>query len=229
MVRTMLSAAHLPATLWAEALNTAVYARNRSPSRVKVTTAHEAWTGHPPSISHMKPFGCSAHVLIPSTHRQHKWAGKSFPGIMVGYAQQSKAYRILKPSTMEIFITRNVKFNESTFPGPDQSVSSDLDFNFELMSPVATEGSDYPAIDLAGSDVIPTAPAPRDALVPDTPQEPMNIDPGDAPSTTFPAELPTSSVELHSLPSDRPLTRLNRPYPPSPIPDATCPTPKVIF
>ncbi|KAK9427192.1 hypothetical protein V1505DRAFT_405155 [Lipomyces doorenjongii] len=65
----------------------------------------------------MKPFGCSAHILIPNARRDYKWAGKSILGIMVGYSNQSKTYRILHPHSKEIIIAPNVKFDESVFPG----------------------------------------------------------------------------------------------------------------
>jgi hypothetical protein len=131
--RTMLSAAKLPKSLWAEAINTAVYIRNRSITRTKSITPHEAWTGYKPSISYMKPFGCAAYVLLPNARRPDKWHAKSIKGIMVGYSSHSKAYRIMNLHTQRIEIARNVKFSESEYPGirqisnPEDSVDEILE------------------------------------------------------------------------------------------------------
>ncbi|KAK9481556.1 hypothetical protein V1527DRAFT_125071 [Lipomyces starkeyi] len=105
MVRTMLSF-HI-ASLGDEELNTTIYIRNRRPTRVKSITSHAGWTGNTPSISHMKPFGCLAHVLIPHAHRDHKRVSKSFTRFMVGYSDQSKAYWVLQSHNREIIIARN--------------------------------------------------------------------------------------------------------------------------
>ena len=44
--RSMLSGSHLPPKFWTEALSTAVYVRNRSPTKVlSQMTPQEAWTG----------------------------------------------------------------------------------------------------------------------------------------------------------------------------------------
>lgn len=58
-VRSMLADAKLPQKFWAEALSTAVYLRNRSPTKsVKEMTPFEAWTGEKPKVDHLRIFGC---------------------------------------------------------------------------------------------------------------------------------------------------------------------------
>ena len=60
-VRSMLSDSKLPKRFWAEALSTAVYLRNRSPTRaVQKMTPFEAWT----NVGHLKVFGslCYSHI-----------------------------------------------------------------------------------------------------------------------------------------------------------------------
>ena len=51
-VRTMLADSKLPHRFWAEAISTAVYLRNRSPTKaLEGVTPHEAWSGTKPDVS----------------------------------------------------------------------------------------------------------------------------------------------------------------------------------
>ncbi len=64
--RSMLSNANLPHSFWAEALSTATYLRNRSPTRaVSGMTPYEAWTGEKPQMQGLRIFGCQAVAHIP--------------------------------------------------------------------------------------------------------------------------------------------------------------------
>ena len=70
-VRSMLSTSKLPHKFWAEALVTAVYLRNRSPTRaVEGMTPLEALTGEKPNVEHLKTFGCAAYAHVPKDERQ---------------------------------------------------------------------------------------------------------------------------------------------------------------
>ena len=70
-VRSMLSDAKLPKCFWAEALATAVYLRNRSPTNaVQGKTPHEAWTNEKSSVDHLKVFGCLCYSHVAKDERQ---------------------------------------------------------------------------------------------------------------------------------------------------------------
>ena len=57
--RSMLADSKLPQKFWAEALSTAVYLRNRSPTKsVEAMTPSEAWTGEKPNVNHL-------HIFMP--------------------------------------------------------------------------------------------------------------------------------------------------------------------
>jgi hypothetical protein len=57
--RCMLSGVGLGKYLWAEAVGTACYLVNRSPSStLDNKTPQEVWTGKEPSLTHLKVFGC---------------------------------------------------------------------------------------------------------------------------------------------------------------------------
>src|SRR3984957_14053646 len=95
--RSMMQGAHLDYSYWGEAVMTAVYLRNRSPSRsVQRMTPYEAWTGEKPSLSHLKVFGCRAFAHIPDEKRT-KLEPKAIECVFVGYSLTSKAYRLYDP------------------------------------------------------------------------------------------------------------------------------------
>ncbi|EZA59689.1 Copia protein [Ooceraea biroi] len=83
--RTMLHAKKVSKTLWAEAINTAVYIINRSgTSSIKDKTPYELWHGKSPDLSTIKIFGSEvfAHIL---KQIRRKWDSKAKKRIFVGY------------------------------------------------------------------------------------------------------------------------------------------------
>ena len=90
----MLSDSKLPKKFWAEALSTAVYLRNRSPTRaVHGMTPFEAWRKVKPDVGHLKVFGCLCYAHIAKDERQ-KLDVKARKCIMLGYGTETKAYRL---------------------------------------------------------------------------------------------------------------------------------------
>ena len=64
--RSMLVNFNLPYSFWVEALLTATYLRNRSPTKaLSVMTPYEAWTRRKPQVGGLRVFGCQAFVHIP--------------------------------------------------------------------------------------------------------------------------------------------------------------------
>ena len=64
--RSMLSGARLEQKFWAEAVATTYYLINRSPTSVLVDkTPMEVWSGHKPSLRHLRVFGCEAYAHVP--------------------------------------------------------------------------------------------------------------------------------------------------------------------
>jgi hypothetical protein len=115
-VRCMLHRAGLSGYLWPEAVRTAVYIRNRSPSRtLDAITPYQAWTGTKPSITELRVFGCTAHVHVPAERRSTKLSDRSVRCIHVGYSIQSKAYRLYNPVSGNITVSRDVSFEEDRF------------------------------------------------------------------------------------------------------------------
>ena len=89
--RSMLLDAKLPKSYWGEAVNTAVYLKNPSPSRsLRGVTPYEAWFGVKPQVKHLRVLGCDAFPHVPRDERG-KFDSKTRKCILVGYSLQSKA------------------------------------------------------------------------------------------------------------------------------------------
>ncbi|KRZ71003.1 Retrovirus-related Pol polyprotein from transposon TNT 1-94 [Trichinella papuae] len=111
MAKCMLTDAKLPERFWGEAVCTAAYLQNRLPSRSISKTPFELWTGIKPNVDHIRIFGSKAYSYIPKQKRR-KWDNKAREGVIVGYGSTTKGYRLLNPTTNEIWISRSVKIIE---------------------------------------------------------------------------------------------------------------------
>lgn len=110
--RCMMYNADLPKPIWAEAIATAAYVVNRSPTKsLEEMTPYEMWTGRKPVLSHMRIFGSESMVHIPKERRQ-KWDKKSEKMIFVGYCDNTKGYRVMHPKTHQVMKSRDVVFFE---------------------------------------------------------------------------------------------------------------------
>ena len=111
MVRSMLKSKNLPKYLWGEAVNTAAYILNRSPTKkVENMTPEEAWTGVKPCVSHLRVFGsiCYRHVL---DQVRTKLDDKGERMILLGY-HSTGGYKLLNQVKNKIVINRDVVVDE---------------------------------------------------------------------------------------------------------------------
>ncbi|POW21890.1 hypothetical protein PSHT_01837 [Puccinia striiformis] len=116
--RCLLVQSRLPKSFWAEAVNTATQLSNLTPSATQnFTVPYTVWTGREANLEVLRPFGCSTYSLIPKEQRKFKLLPTGERGIMLGYENDFSSYRIYKPSSRKVFRIRNVRFDESTFPG----------------------------------------------------------------------------------------------------------------
>ncbi|GJU72599.1 putative ribonuclease H-like domain-containing protein [Tanacetum coccineum] len=111
---TMLADSKLPTTFWAEAVNTACYVQNR----VLVVkpynkNPYELFHGRTPSLSFMRPFGCSITILNTIDHLG-KFDGKDDEGSFVGYSLNTKAFRVFNSRTRIVEENLHIRFSEST-------------------------------------------------------------------------------------------------------------------
>ena len=112
--RSMLLDANLSKSYWAEAVSTAVYLKNRSPTKaVQGETPYEAWYGEKPTVDHLRVFGCDAYAHIPKDERR-KFDTKARKCILVGYGEETKGYRLYDVTEKKILYSRDVQFNEKS-------------------------------------------------------------------------------------------------------------------
>ena len=123
-VRPMLAGASLPKNLWAEAVVTANYVRNRSPVSGRDNTPFELFFGKKPDVSHLRTFGARVYTLTPKQLR-NKLQPTSEPGRFIGYPASTKGYKILLDDG-RIILSRDVKFVEQGAPSRTQDDAPDL-------------------------------------------------------------------------------------------------------
>lgn len=111
--RAMLIDAELPNEFWAEAIMTAAYLKNLTPTRATGgRTPIEVWRGKKPTVSYLKAFGCMTYYYVPKNIRS-KLQPRALRGILIGYSTESRAYRVYRPDNGKIYAVRTAKFNES--------------------------------------------------------------------------------------------------------------------
>jgi hypothetical protein len=88
----MLATTAMPKYLWAEALATANYVRNRSPVSDRSKTPYELLFGTKPNVAHLRTFGARAYAVTPKQLRT-KLDRTSEPGRFIGYPPCTKGDR----------------------------------------------------------------------------------------------------------------------------------------
>ncbi|GJW52503.1 gag-pol polyprotein [Tanacetum coccineum] len=110
--RAMLATASLGKSFWAEAVNTACYVINRSPSTaVELKTPMEMWTEKPVNYSDLHIFGSPVYVMY-NTLETTKLDPKSRKCLFLGYADGVKGYRLWDPTAHKVVVSRDVVFME---------------------------------------------------------------------------------------------------------------------
>ncbi|WVZ95469.1 hypothetical protein U9M48_041230 [Paspalum notatum var. saurae] len=113
MARCLLKVRKVPGTFWGEAVSTAVFLLNRSPTKsVTGKTPYEAWHGEKPAVQFLRTFGCIAHVKVTRPHGG-KLDDRSIKMVFVGYEPGSKAYRVYDPVAGRLHVSRDVIFDEA--------------------------------------------------------------------------------------------------------------------
>ncbi|GAQ93207.1 protein with ribonuclease H-like, integrase and retrovirus zinc finger-like domains [Klebsormidium nitens] len=109
--RALVEDAGLGLELWAEAMVTAKYTRNRVPSSVHGKTPWEIFYGAKPNLSHLRVFGARAYIHVPKGNRK-KMEPVSEKGVFLGYEPNSKSYRVLRERDGRILTSRDVMVDE---------------------------------------------------------------------------------------------------------------------
>ncbi|MBW0563824.1 hypothetical protein O181_103539, partial [Austropuccinia psidii MF-1] len=119
--KCLLGSCNLPAEYWADAINTAIFLSNLTPTRSrKNKLPHYLWTGQEPRLRQLRTFGCLSFMAIPRHHCKWKLAPAGEKGILLGYENDNTSYRILRLNDKKVAITKHATFDESSFPNVDQ-------------------------------------------------------------------------------------------------------------
>ncbi|GFX90717.1 retrovirus-related Pol polyprotein from transposon RE1 [Trichonephila clavipes] len=131
-IKTLFKSSEVPHKFWGEALLCFTYEWNRICHKDSNKTPFEKYSGRKPSVLHLKPFGCLAYAGVPKQIRK-KFDMRAKMGIMMGYAQRTKGYRIWLIDENKLVETINVRFDENK-RGINfrQKVNSNLGYNLNL-------------------------------------------------------------------------------------------------
>ena len=171
-VCSMLHGTGLSLGFWELAADAAVHTYNCTPTRVLGwRTPHELWSvGHVPDVSYFRVFGCKAYVHVPEDKRQ-KLDPRSIEMTLVGYEPGSKGYRLWNSNTRAIVLSRDVTFDESSFPAKASSaLSAPPSQPLVLEGPVTLH---HPECEPRGPEPPQESPAPPRAI-PAPPRTPPN-------------------------------------------------------
>ena len=132
------TAANLPPAAWGECYVTAALLERYIPRVGDGRSPHEIITGKPPPHRKLRAFGCTAFVNVPVKLRK-ALGPRAQTGILVGYSENSPAYRIMTNTTSgSIVESSDVIFNEGHFGtaiASDGLMSSDDDFIHQTAVP----------------------------------------------------------------------------------------------
>jgi hypothetical protein len=113
--------------LWAEAVNTARYIKNRSPhSALNGEIPLEIWSGTKVDQSNLHVFGCKVYSHIPKINQHSKWEPKSKETMFVGYCDNKKGFCLYDPRTRNIEEARDVVFDENVMFKDQSNVSENM-------------------------------------------------------------------------------------------------------
>jgi hypothetical protein len=126
--RSILHARGMPGYFWGEAVHTAVFLLNRSPTTaLDGMTPYQAWYEKKPPVHYLKVFGCVAYIKQLHPHPS-KLEDRGQKVVFIGYESTTKAYRFYDPKTERVRVSRDAIFDESArWDWADTSTDLNLD------------------------------------------------------------------------------------------------------
>ena len=149
-VRTMMAQSQLGEELWGEACMNYNYTRNKLPTVGRSKSPDEIWYKQKPDVHHLRMFGeeCFAHVI--PKDRDSKLSPRATKAIFLGYDLQTKAYRLMDPSSNSMFLSRSVEFIPNfQWPSTKESrFGHELDEKSVVKEKVSTGATIFNSFDL---------------------------------------------------------------------------------
>ena len=143
VARTIMFQASMPIKFWGEAVLTAAYLINQTPSSIhKGKSPYEILHGVTPDYKQLRVFGSECHVHRASRDKD-KFGARSRACVFVGFPFGKKGWKVYDIEKNEFLVSRDVVFREDTFPfaaktiGSQESVSQLEEFDEDwLITPV---------------------------------------------------------------------------------------------
>ena len=124
IARALRFQANLPIEYWGECVLTSAYLINRTPSvLLKNKTPFEVLFGHAPGYKHLRVLGCLAYAHN-GDHKGDKFATRSRRCVFLGYPYGKKGWKLYDLDRKVIFVSRDVVFQETTFPFESSRLTS---------------------------------------------------------------------------------------------------------
>ena len=105
----MLQGANLKKSFWVEAVYTATFLSNRTPTEAKRITPYERFWNKKPNLSMLRVFGARGYAL---KHRKSKLESKSEQIIFLGYAPEMRSYKVYLVDKQKLATRRTIKLDE---------------------------------------------------------------------------------------------------------------------
>lgn len=112
--RCLLLNCELSKSFWSDAIRTAVYLLNRSPtSALNGEVSATLWYGVKPNLKKLKVFGCLAYLHLSKQLVVGKFDSRTLPCLMIGYV--TNGYKLCNPEKNKFYYGRDIKFDETRF------------------------------------------------------------------------------------------------------------------
>ncbi|XP_048638582.1 uncharacterized protein LOC125610287 [Brassica napus] len=208
--RALLFQSNLPIKFWGEAILTAAYLINRTPSAVLGhRSPYELLYNEKPSYSQLRVFGSLCFVHHRSRDKD-KFGKRSRRCVFVGYPYAQKGWKVYDLDKHEFFISRDVVFQESEFPYSAPTLVSinkepvvpntEPDGDWENTNlPVledrgSSSGSATPPVATVVEQTTPSSSPTTDVGTVDIDQSPLNVVAPASPAANTPVVQPVEEV-----------------------------------
>lgn len=116
VARALRFQASLPLEFWGECVHAAVYLINRTSSQLLGgKSLHEVLYSYVPSLNILRVFGCLCYAHN-KPRKKDKFASRSRKCVFLGYPFGKKGWKVMDLETHELFVSRDVRFQEDVFP-----------------------------------------------------------------------------------------------------------------
>ncbi|WZZ15661.1 hypothetical protein YC2023_108750 [Brassica napus] len=112
VARSLMFQSNVPKRFWSDAVATACYLINRTPTKVLNEKApFEVLNRYKPALDYLRVFGCLCFVLKPG-EMINKLEARSTKAVFIGYSATQKGYKCYDPIARRVLVSRDVKFLE---------------------------------------------------------------------------------------------------------------------